>query len=194
MPYSPTVSPRHWGREEENMLSRSGMMYYINQDPNSRLGYEIHQNPDGSGLILGGQPPGGLLGSFNLPNIQKIKDQGIDPKKYPGLLDVTPDMNPDMYQGALKHELGHAGQFVNNGYQADESKAGLEDEELRQRLADIATLPPGNPVRVMAERYVKERMNMPQPVTAIAQISGSASSGMTGRPMSSPVSRNPFTR
>lgn len=121
----PTVSPRKWGREEVDYLTKIGAMHNIQRDPMARQGYQWLQNPDGSGLVMDG--------SVRYP--QALGEYLPWSDRSPGKMSVRTNQDPERYGLTLTHELGHAGSDKTAPIKS------ANDEEIRQYLTDYFLAP-----------------------------------------------------
>lgn len=126
MPYN---SEAKWRREEDEYFRQIGLLDRLMKDPVAAYGAERMREPNGGPINVGGEPYKGPTGVSNYGDytFRKTPDD-------PGEFNVKVGMPQDRYAGVMAHELGHVGsRWLNDGLYP----SGPQDEEMRQRVADL---------------------------------------------------------
>jgi hypothetical protein len=131
MPYNTEAK---WRREEDDYFRQIGLLDRLMKDPVAAYGADRMRSPPGGAINVGGEPYAGPTGVSN------YGDYSFRPgQQDAGELNVKVGLPQDRYAGTMAHELGHVGsRWLNEGLYP----TGPEDEEMRQRVADLEQ---GNP-------------------------------------------------
>lgn len=154
----------HWKHEQDNYLSQIGAMSLINRDPMARLGYQIRSGPDRT-LEMGSNVDPGEDKAYG---IYRFRPQSTEGRRYDGTLDVAVNQDPRRYGEVLAHELGHVGSRNSQTDRQILTNDG-KDEEMRQRITDLANNGTGTPMGFDALMMLSQMGMKPEEVLAAVQ-------------------------
>lgn len=126
MPYNTEAK---WRREEDEYFRQIGLLDRLMKDPVAAYGADRMRSPPDGPINVGGETYKGPTGVSN------YGDYTFQPgQNDPGEFNVKVGMPQDRYAGVMAHELGHVGsRWLNEGLYP----TGPQDEEMRQRVADL---------------------------------------------------------